>query len=367
MPPATGPRGQRGGPQPRGPRRTGRRSRWSAPARQQLLLRHVPAGIVVVDRQYRMVSVSSAAGGSWACVNRPAPGLPAGARGLPTRRARRDRLRVPRPRDGDVEKRSRWREWAAAHLFVRCRPGPGLDLDWVAVTALDATSTSPPCNGCRCWDDQRQLSEELGLASRRLTETNKELQDTTKRCRQPTRLMLAQELQRDASSRPQRGLQATSESWRRTRSWATTRAGDRNEAAGAHVGLQELNRVVTGERAALEMVRAPFTSWCCEAGAEGRGGQRVVTAVFGGSGRWAGPSRSLPQPGVQMLSRCAGLPPRPPWTSGRLRRRSERPAAGAVRSWCARPVHDADAGSGVIIYAEDVTGAGTRSGPRCCG
>jgi two-component system CheB/CheR fusion protein len=234
----------------------------------EVVLRGMPAGVIFVDRHYRILSISSAARRLLAIRDsaidqdflHTARGLPYEDVRAAIDRAFRERASVAieeivlAPSPGGEPR------FLTLHVAA---PPPESGLECVLVTALDTTAQVQAARKLDALEkEQKQLSEDLGAANRRLTEANKDLQDANEELQAANEeLMLAQE-----------ELQATNEEFEATNEelQATNEELETNneeleatneelettneELQARSSELQELNRMLGGERARLAAI-----------------------------------------------------------------------------------------------------------------
>jgi two-component system CheB/CheR fusion protein len=167
-----------------------------------LLLRHVPAGVVMVDRAYRILSLNPAArrllGVRDAVADQQdflhtARGLPYGEVRAAIDRVLRDRTPALLP-DLALEA-TPLGETRFVTLSFTPLPAEAMGVECVMITALDvsdAVQSRARLEGLAT--EHRRLTDDLGHANRRLVDTNKELQDANEELQAANEeMMLAQE------------------------------------------------------------------------------------------------------------------------------------------------------------------------------
>jgi two-component system CheB/CheR fusion protein len=337
----------------------------------EVALRHLGIGLVILDRGYRIVTINPAA--------RRTLGIRASAaemdflhaaRGLPYERVRgaidavfRERVPVTLADFGVAASAAEEPRYLTLTLAPVALEG---SVEGVLVSVLDVTDLSQAHRRLEALQtEHKQLMEELGASNRRLTDTNKELQDANEE------LMLAQEeLQatNEEFEATNEELQATNEELETNNEemQATNEELETtNEELQARTAeLQELNRVLTGERVRLsEMVElAPFYIVVL------RGPSLLVDAMTPPSSGLFGGREAL---GLPFEDVCLG-PALEPLLAGvrEAFRRDRRWASGRLLTalpgsddrgprelvYSVAPSHDADGRVvGVVIYGEDVT------------
>jgi two-component system, chemotaxis family, CheB/CheR fusion protein len=239
----------------------------------ELLLRHVTVGIVVIDRGYRILTINSAArrllGIRDATTNAD---FLHSIRGLPYRQVReavdaviRDNsvASVP-PLLLDPASGGEGRHVRMSFAALQTDAGP-----FVGVTVSDATElvdTQKRLGALQT--EQKQLLEEQGASHRRLQELNKGLQDTNEELQATNEeLMLAQEelqASNEEFEATNEELQATNEELETSNEelQATNEelVATNEELTSRTSELQELTRILSGERVRLANIAdmAPF-------------------------------------------------------------------------------------------------------------
>jgi chemotaxis methyl-accepting protein methylase/signal transduction histidine kinase len=343
----------------------------------ELMLRGVMAGIVVVDRHYRILSINAAARRLLGIrESGTAQDFLHTVRGLPYEEAR-----------GAIDRAFRERATASVelvlasspaterrHMAMHVSPPPTEAAEYVIITVLDVTDRVQAARKAEALQNEHnQLAEELGTTNRRLTETNKELQDANEELQAANEeLMLAQEeLQatNEEFEATNEELQATNEELETNNEelQATNEELETtNEELQARTAeLQELNRILTGERARLsEMVeQAPLFIVML------RGPALVVEASNPSSLQLFGGQEAAGRP-FEEVCRDPALEPLVvgvrevfhrdrPWKSGTIVTAApagDRPSPARELVYTVVPSHDAFGRvDGVMVYAEDVS------------
>jgi two-component system, chemotaxis family, CheB/CheR fusion protein len=338
----------------------------------ELLLRHLPQGVLVIDRGYTIVSLNPEARRLLGIRERVV-GLDFlhAARSLPYREVRsaidrafqeRSAVALPdlevSPSPGDVH-----------YLALQVTPTGSNGATLACVTVVDVTELVRTKRRLAAVEsEQKQLTDELGSSNRRLTEANQELQDANEELQTANEeMMLAQEELQSTNEEFEatngelqaineeletnnEELQATNEELETTNEELQARTSE----------LQELMRTLSTERRRLgEVVElAPFHIVVL------RGPGLVIESLNPPSGRLFDGSEFLGRPledvctDPNLESVCIGA--RHAFVGDR-RWSSERLAvatSGIERHYVfsAVPTHGADDEvDGVVLYAEDVT------------
>jgi two-component system, chemotaxis family, CheB/CheR fusion protein len=336
-----------------------------------VVLRHVPIGLVLVDRDYRILTMNAAgrrllgireltaAGQDFLHAVR---GIPYGEVRAGIDRVFRDHTVVLMP-DLHVEGATNGRYLGLSAAPVQLEGVPG-ELALISIVdATDGVLTRQKLEALE--SEQRQLTEELVTSNKRLSEVNKELQDANEQLQAANEeMMLAQEelqatneefettneeLQatNEELETNNEELQATNEELETTNEELTARTAE----------LQEMTRILSTERVRLTEVvqHAPFQVLVL------RGPSLAVEALNPPSSQLFG--------GVEILGRpfedVAGADVDKLVSAARTAYREDRKATGETRSgdaagkgrrftFSAVPLHDASgAVDGTVLYLEE--------------
>jgi two-component system, chemotaxis family, CheB/CheR fusion protein len=341
-----------------------------------IVLRAMPVGLVVIDRNYRMITTNPAARRLLQIHDHAAePDFLHAVRGIPYNDVRhaidsafRDRVPATLPEVSlPVGGEERF-----VHLTISRVNADASTSDYALVTAVEVTEMVRTTRRLQVsQEDQRLLVEELGTTNRRLGDMNKDLQDANEELQASNEeLMLAQEEMQSTNEE----FEATNEELQATNEELETNNEEmqstneelettNEELTARSSELQEMTRILSSERARLaEMVElAPFCMMIM------KGPALYIHALNPASARVLASEDTHHQPfeevlvhdtvlveGVRNAYRNDHV-----WTSG-ARKVSLRsgPDAGTERMFVftAIPTHDDGKVDGVVLYGDDVTG-----------
>jgi two-component system CheB/CheR fusion protein len=352
----------------------------------ELVLRHLSAGIALIDREYRIHTINPAARRLLG-IREPATGRDFlhTARGLPYSDLRhavdsvfRERTSTSMP---ETSLESPELERRRVRIAVSPLRGDGTKTDLAVVTIHDATEAAQARHQLSAiQSEHQQLLDELSASNKRLTDLNKELEATNEELQSTNEeMMLAQEELQATNEE----FEATNEELQSTNEELETNNEElqatneelettNDELSARTAELQELTRMLMTERQRLkEMVAfAPFYIVVL------RGPDLLVETLNPPSGILFGGGEAVGRPFAEIC-----CPPElqvlmdkvrevqrtdEPWTSDRLTCSlvdSNGPTTDRAFVFKVVPNHDtAGKVDGVAVYAEDVTDKAAEAG-----
>jgi two-component system CheB/CheR fusion protein len=346
-----------------------------------LVLRSMPVGLVVIDRTYRMVTSNPAARGLLQMRDHVGDDFLHAARGLPYNEVRagidaafRDRVPTTLPElnlSGGSEERY------VQLTISRVHPEDAV-AEYAVISLVDVTETVRGARRLKVsQDEQRLLVEELSQTNKRLADVNKDLQDSNDELQAANEELLLAHEEMQATNEE---FEATNEELQATNEELETNneemqatneelATTNEELSARSTELHDLTRTLTGERARLSgMVElAPFGMMILKGpglviDAFNPAATRVL-ATGDASGRAFEEVFSADPvliDGVRGAYRTGSV-----WTSPRRTiRLREGSSSGDERimRFIAVPTRMDDAADGIVLYADDVTGLSGDAG-----
>ena len=345
----------------------------------ELILRSMPVGLVVIDRTYRMVTSNAAArrllqirelGGEGDFLH--------AVRGLPyneVRDAIDSAFRERTPFTLAEVSLPTGSEERYVHVTISRIHSEPPAAEYAVITIVDVTETVRAKRRLQIsQEEQKLLVEELSTTNRRLADVNKDLQDANEELQAANEeLMLAQE-EMQASNEE---FEATNEELQATNEELETNNEEmqatneelettNEELSARTTELQDLTRILGSERARLaEMVElAPFCMLVI------KGPALLIAALNPAAARVLTTEETRHRPFEEVFARDTALVEGVrrafrddhPWTSD-PREVDVKQDAGTVRRtylFTAIPTHEDGKVDGVVLYGEDVTGLPPR-------
>jgi len=346
-----------------------------------LVLRSMPVGLVVIDRTYRMVTSNPAARGLLQMRDHVGDDFLHAARGLPYNEVRAGidaafRDRVPTTLS-ELGLAAGGEERYVQLTISRLHPEDAA-AEYAVISLVDVTETVRGARRLKVsQDEQRLLVEELSQTNKRLADLNKDLQDSNDELQAANEELLLAHEEMQATNEE---FEATNEELQATNEELETNneemqatneelATTNEELSARSTELHDLTRTLTGERARLAgMVElAPFGMMILKGpglviDAFNPAATRVL-ATEDASGRAFEEVFSADPvliDGVRGAYRTGSV-----WTSPRRTiRLREGSSSGDERTmrFIAVPTRIDDAADGIVLYADDVTGLSGDAG-----
>ena len=350
----------------------------------EMILRSMPVGLVVIDRSYRMITSNPAARRMLQMLEHVGePDFLHAARGLPYVPVRaaidaafRDRTAATLP---DVALASGVEE-RFVHLTISRVDNDPTTGEFAVISVVDVTETVGATRRLHIsQEEQRLLVEELSTTNKRLADLNKDLQDANEELQAANEeLMLAQEEMQSTNEE----FEATNEELQATNEELETNNEEmqstneelettNEELSARSTELQDMTRTLSRERARLaEMVElAPF----CIMVLKGPG--LVVDAVNPACARVLAGDEVRGRPFEEVFAQDAALidgvrrafRDGSAWTSERrnvVLRGGTSAGADRVFVLTAVATHEEGKVDGIVLYGEDVTGVSAPAPSR---